>query len=151
MTQELSIAERIVEVILCRLRGIRIADGFRTDAGLRVFDSVRSVDQNQLPCIVVFDGAENATNSAGGRSYDNTLQIIVEGRAEANKDATGKILRMLKADIKTAVLVDGDEIGAVSYFGTEPTSRQDGDISESALLTFVVAFKEGRGNPYAAK
>jgi len=158
MTEQLSISERIVEVILCRLRGIRKADGFRTDAGLRVYDSRRSVDPTDLPAIVLFDGDENATASSGSsRSYDNALQITIEAHVECDKAETGRELRALKADIKKAVMVNRGDLtdergcmsqGALGFNSARSTSRQDGDISESVLFTFTAYFKEGYGDPY---
>lgn len=152
-----SLSERIIDVLLCRLRGIRQADGYRTDAGLRVFHARRTVDD--LPAIVLWDDGENPAAATGDTlSFLNALTLTIEGHVACDQDDTGTALQTIKADVKKAVMQlrgavmdDAGAIGALALQAIKTAPRADGDTSESVQLSFVVNFKEGYGNPYAAK
>lgn len=162
MTDEtLSLSERVIEAILCRLREVRKANGYRTDAGLRVFDSVRSVAPNDLPCFVVWEGNESAqgdTGSGSSASMTLDLTVTIEAHTKCDQDDTGKTLRAMKADAKKALLTpmgalrsSGVKVAAVAYSGAQPSPREDGDMAETVQITIVVTYPEGYGDPYAAR
>jgi hypothetical protein len=159
----LSISERVIEVILERLRRIRRANGYRTDAGLHVFDSRATVDVRELPAILFFELSETPTDeTAGGASASMfmTLSLQIAARVVADSDETGKSLRELKADIKRAALncyriVDCESerkgIADIVYKGAQAEPRPDGATTEGVILNFDVKYHEGYGDPYASR
>jgi len=158
---DLSLSERVIDDVLGRLCDIKKANGYRTDAGLYVFDSQHTISADTTPAVQAFEGSENAADANGSSlSMAVSLQIVCVGHAKANTQQTGKALRALKADIKKAVLrdrgavgkrEDGKPIGALTYVGSETQPRQPGDETESVVVTFSITFKEGYGDPYAPK
>ena len=161
MTDEtLSLSERVIDAILCRLREVRKASGYRTDAGLRVLHSVAVNDESQLPCFVVWESGEEieaGTGSGGHESMTVTITVDVYGIVEANKEQTGRMLQRLKADAKKALLrdrggingSDGKGFASLAYEGSTPEPRQSGSATELVTLRFRVKFKEAYGDPYA--
>jgi hypothetical protein len=149
----LPVSERVIRAIVCRLKRIRRADGYCTDAGANVLRSRRSLDSVELPAINLWDQGESATKA--GSKHAITLSVDVEGCVPADKDDTGEALEWIKADIKRAMFADGSDlvgdeagqIGALTYTACVTTSRDDGGSVEIARLSFNLTYQEGLGNP----
>jgi hypothetical protein len=155
-----SISEKVFAAIIAQLRTITLENGYRTDAGANVLRARRSLQPDELPAIVIFDEGETpADGTADGRHYSMTIQQVigVEVHTMADKDDTGQMIGLLKADVKQALLswanagglvsCVGDKLGVLSYDGCTALSREDGGESESCALTFTATYKEGYGNP----
>lgn len=157
MENELSIAERVIEAAVCRLREVVEANGFRTNAGLRVFRARRSVSLTELPCFVVWEGDEASLNDTGSGARDSMsmqLAVRVSAFVKAGQADTGRMLGLVKADAKKALLINKGEIAggcAIAYRSATPSPREDGDESESVDLNFEVTYQEGYGDPYASR
>ncbi|TXH56551.1 MAG: hypothetical protein E6Q97_06135 [Desulfurellales bacterium] len=158
-----SLSERAFCEIERRLRGVRKADGYETDAGRNVFRSLRSVEVDDSGALVLWDGGESATGEAGHPSKV-ALTVNIEGHVLADKCETGTALEEIKADIKRAVLSESNGalaepgpqareylIGTIRYTGAQPSPREEGSTSESIVLTFEVGYVEGVGNPYSSQ
>lgn len=151
-----SLSERTFCEIERRLRGVREADGYETDAGRNVFRSLRSVTVDDSGTLVLWDGGESTSSTPGG-PVDVVLSVSVEGHVLADKCETGEALEAIKADVKRAVLAlssgglsDAEgAIGNIRYTGAQPSPREEGSSSESLVLTFEVTYREGCGNPYS--
>jgi hypothetical protein len=152
---------RIVEAVIARLQEILPANGYTSDAGLRVGFADRAADDS-LPCLVVWEGEEEAENADGNhRSMLTTLTVRVDAIVSADQECTGRALSYLRADVKKALLKYDepslrDEMGVrfggpVGYVGATPLPREDGADAEGVSLTFRVRFKEGYGDPYAVR
>lgn len=147
------ISERAFAAIVELLRGITPAN----DHYLKptIYRSRRTIGQDCVPAVNVWDGGEEATDT-GGRSIDIVQSVTVEIHATRDADDTGEQLGMLKADVKRALLRnrrfedDQDSIGALSYAGTTPPANPDpGAETEWLEMRFTVTYKEGRGDPAA--
>lgn len=153
-----SINERIFAAVIARLELIQVANGYHTDAGLKVFRARRSLGKTDLPCVVVWDSGEEPVGESGNgnsRSITVLQRIGVEVHAAADRDETGEVLGLLKEDAKRALLIydgladDDGKLGVVEYEGAEPIPREDGGVSEAIRLNTAMKYPEARGNPAA--
>lgn len=161
-----SISERALCEIEKRLHKVREEDGYSSNGGLKVFRARRSLSIADLPAFVIWDSGEQPTSSVtNGNLPSGVIQIDlgvnVEIAALANKQDTGFILEQLKADVKRALFGDGNEngglydakskegqIGALGYTGVQVFPREDGAVSESLTMKFIVRFKENLGKTH---
>lgn len=150
-----SISERLLCAIAAQLSKVRTADGYRTDAGDRVYRCRRNLTDADLPCFVLWSPSETTTED-GSRYIKVEQQILVIGYAAAEKDDTGSIVEGLKSDVKRALAAERmrDELGslgALRYVGAEMQPRPDGAVHESIVATFVAMRVEHRGDPNAIR
>lgn len=154
-----SLSQRALCEIERRLRRVRTADGYESDAGLSVFSSRRSIDPEQLPALVVWDNGETSASNPGG-PVRIAMTVLVEAHGPCDQADTGDVLQALKADVKRALLAKSngalvDEESAprgfatIRYAGAQPSARDNGATSESIAMTFEVTYGEGCGNPYS--
>lgn len=152
----LPLSERALREIACRLRRIRSADDFQTDAGRSVYRARRSLDQVELPAIVVWSQAEDFRADANSNKTATDLRVDVEGYVPADEETTGTAMELIKADIKRAIFSEphaalSDEagrIGTMAMESTVSTARLDGGQSEIVRLSIRITYVEGIGNPY---
>jgi len=152
VSPEQSISERIFSVIEKRMRRINMKDGYNTDAGLNVFRSRRTLDVDELPAIVIWDGGEIPTEALPCADCDQELTIDIEAHALVNQDETGLMLEEIKADVKHALFGDNPngsikdfqqmKLAAFGYKGCVPAPREDGSASESITMHFLARYKE---------
>lgn len=155
-----SIAERALAEVARRLESITVANGYSTDAGLRVFRARRSISKTDLPCVVVWAGQEAIENGDGSHlAYSVVLSIIVDGHVMANQLTTGKTVEGLRADIKRAVLSDRSgalsdsvgNIGLLAILSSDGAPRDDGGESETVAVQFSASYREAHGNPFSSQ
>jgi len=155
MTAPVSICERVIAVITTRLAAVNGAGNYNTAAGAKVFDSVRSLNESDLPCFVIFEGGETTNEGSGNNtSMLVTIPIDIECHVAADQADTGKALRKIKADGKRALMLGvghvkdaTGKLGILEYKGSNVNPRADGSSSESVTLQFVASYKEGYGDP----
>lgn len=158
-----SLSERALCEIERRLRRVREDDGFATDAGRNVYRAQRSIEVDEYGALALWDDGETASGEAGN-PIKITLSVSIEAKVLADKCETGVALESIKADVKRAVLSQGNgalaepgppspelKIGVIRYTGAQPSSREEGSISESIVLAFEVSYVEGFGNPYSSQ
>lgn len=158
-----SLSERALCEIERRLRRVRTVDGFETDAGRNVFRARRSITVDEFGALVLWDGGESAAGESG-QPIKIVLSVTVKAHALATQCETGFVLEKMKADVKRAVLSEGNgalaepgppsperKIGWIRYTGAQPSPREEGSTSESVELTFEVGYVEGFGNPYSSQ
>ena len=154
-----SIAERVLCIIQSRLAGILSADGYWTSAGRNVRRAQRTLDEDDLPALVIWCDGETARGASGNSaSMDVELQITIDAHVSADQDCTGKMLERIRADVKRACLVGrgalSDEVGAVgvlTYTGTDMQARSDGAGSEAVAVRFTASYREAYGDPTQAR
>lgn len=156
---------RLVNAIVARLAAINGVAPYETDVDARIYKARRTLDPVDLPCVIVWEGEEEATNSAGGSANGSTqslkvaLTVRVDGLVAADATNTGDELAKIKSDIKRAVLSFADPAitdgegriaqGGIEYLGATPLPREDGANVEGVQCTFRVNLLEGYGNPNA--
>jgi len=160
------IALRALYAFRTRLQAITGGSPYNTEAGQNVFIGAGTVDaESKLPCVVVVEGEETATQSVAGggqgvaAGQSSKLQIAlavnVEGYLAAAQSNTGEQQARLKADIKRAVMDPGPlshsglNIGPIAYLGSEPFTREDGSNAEGVRVRFSVLYTEKWGDPDA--
>jgi hypothetical protein len=149
-------ADRALRAIECRLRKIRQADEFQTDAGRQVFRARRSLDQLELPAIVVWSQAEDFRNEPSANKALTDLRVDVEGYVPSDDETTGEAMELIKADIKRAIFSEPNarlsdeagDIGSMQMESTISTARLDGGQAEIVRVAIRVSYAEGIGNPY---
>lgn len=154
----LPISERALRAIVCRLKRIRRAGGFATDAGTTVVREGESVTSDSLPWLSVFDGGETPDAGEGNRAAMN-MRLAVEVQAAFTPECDGTDLQLLKADVKRALFEafggklndDLGVIGALSYRGASSLNRQDGGDVALLRISLTVSYAEGWGNPYGSQ
>ena len=105
-----SIAERVLCIIQSRLAGILSADGYWTSAGRNVRRAQRTLDEDDLPALVIWCDGETARGASGNSaSMDVELQITIDAHVSADQDCTGKMLERIRADVKRSYEQGGRE------------------------------------------
>lgn len=105
----------ILQSIAARLTTIRVANGYATDAGLRVSLGDTWIDEAQVPALTVHEGelANNgyalvrAQGRVGARGTKMRGEYTVEGVADCTVADTYVAAHALIADIKRALFADG--------------------------------------------
>jgi len=151
----LPLSERALRAIECRLRKIREADEFHTDAGRQVFRARRSLDQVELPAVVIWEQAEDYRDGKGATKVSTDLRIDIEGYVPSDEETTGAAMGLIKADIKRAIFSEphgrlsdeAGDIGGMTMESAISTARLDGGQSEIVRLSIKVTYVEGIGNP----
>lgn len=153
-------SERVFSALLERLQLISTARGYFTNAGSNVHRARGNLGLADLPAVVVWDDGEEPQGDTGKGSHTSmTLlqRIAVDIHAEADTTDTGRIIGLIKADVKRACLdarglrdSSGTNLGVITYLGAVPLARPDGGISEAARVTLGIILKEAFGDPTAA-
>ncbi len=137
--------DELAVAIKARIQGISVANGYRTDIGLRVFDGRRRLDEGSLPCAVI---VEEDDEPAGQQRANAKVvaRFAVEGVASCDPDNPNVVGRDIVADIKRALwsgdLTFGNRAIAFEYGGRTIAPREDGLDQVSAAVTFSVTFAE---------
>lgn len=158
LTQSLPLAERALRAVAARLKRIRRASGFATDAGLSVERETESASSDAAPLLIVLDAGETPESGEGNRAAMN-MRLAVDVQAVLQPNCPGTDVQLLKADIKRALFEafggklsdDLGAIGALSYRGAEVFNRQDGGEAALLRVSVTVSYAEGWGNPYGSQ
>lgn len=152
----MSIADRVLSVLVSRLSGITVASGYNTNAGLKVLRARRVLDTYELPAIVVWNDGEAPDGGASGASASMTMNmnITVDLHVLADQATTGADLELIRADAKRALLVGRGgiaditgQIGTLTYVGADNQPRSDGQCTESVALHLIATYQEAYGDP----
>ncbi len=151
-----SLSERAIRAIVALLRTITIENGYETDAGKHVFRARRSIAENELPAIDVWEDGEQPDDGSGqSRSFVTSLSLSIEGHVKADHADTGVMLGSVKADIKKAILLWSGirdlngTLGPLIYLRSEAEPRRDGASSEAVVVKVQINYAEAYGNPYS--
>lgn len=145
-------ASDIAAEIASRLAGITVAAGFNTDIGLNVMRGRRRIDDNQVPCVVLVEGADDPTPGPGRIATTEVLQSYVLVAYHAcHPDHPNDMGHDLIKDLKRAVFGDGVTLGGkvrkVTYQGRDIGPRGDGVAIVCANIEIQVMFAEDLTNP----
>lgn len=145
----------IIDALEAALKTIRLAGGFRTDAGTSVFRNLEyegAPDADLYPCIIVFPGEvtsgyEGDVPPALGEQ-NNFLSVRIEGHVV--DDERGSQAHGLKADLRKALTAAGDFGGLAEEIqgfkcAAEVSGGADGYRGYVAA-EFVVFYVTARGD-----
>jgi len=114
------IADDIADAWVAKLTTIRIANGYLTDCGTRVYQGKRAIGPENTPCAVIFEGDEKIDDGTR-RAFKNTTEYVVEGFAPCDPDNPNVVARAIVADIKRALftgdLTVGTRVVQMKYAG----------------------------------
>lgn len=149
--------ERLIEAVIARLRNVRSASGYRSDAGARVFDSRINVEEANGGVLVVWETNESigaAPATSDQYVFDAVLGFAVDAFYPCDREDTGKALRAIKADVKRCLMQDLRtwlapvlKFGVLSYQGAQLFPRIEGSTVEGVTLNFTVTYREVYGDP----
>lgn len=147
-----------------RLRSIRKADQYNTDAGRNVYLGPVSLSGDDLDEAVVLEFGDETTQGDTGSGAHTSLSIqrtfTVTGVVRADpKCEKGEALERILADIKRAVFrkdaryldVDGKRFSGLAYQSAKIVQRADGNEFEGVEVTGAVTYQEGYGDPYSSR
>lgn len=143
-----SIEKQIKAAIIARLTAIRIADGYQTELGTRIYSDRLSLDAKAdlLPAALVFE-LDETPEPLTARRWRQRLVMAVEVYQD-DVDASDVL-----ADLKTALFDATDPIlgGLAHHVGYDGFTRigpQTGAPAEGIQLRIWIEYDEGYGNPY---
>lgn len=160
----ITIASRIAQVLTARLSLIQVANGYETDAGLRVYRGrviMSADDMEPGPLVVIYpvQGAPTETPVEGMETrVRNELRLSVLGMAvPGDMDHPLDMAFQLIGDIKRALfqsiapLVDaGERISEPpEYTGSRVALPEPGEQTVVAGVDVMIRYFEQRGNPGA--
>lgn len=151
-------AEDIAEEVATRIEAITIANGCETDIGTRLLRGRVKVDDDDLPCATIVEGADNIQemNASAGNARPRVQQeFIIVGYDNCDPNAPNTTAHKIIRDLKRAIFrTDGDEdstfgkrVRAVVYLGRDIGPRADGAASVAAAIRIAVEYVEALANP----
>jgi hypothetical protein len=149
-----SIAQQILDTLMARAQTIRIASGYQTDAGARVYQMRPGLVAADLPCVNFWPAPQQAVAISGASERVRWERpISIEAIVSATPDSCGQLGEALAADLQQALL-DADDLRVNGQAITlQPTEvqvvlREDGGQTVGAILSITVNFVTGYGDPY---
>lgn len=150
----MSAALAITTALAIRLAAIKVANGYSTDLGLRVFRGRRRIDPKQMPCVVIVEMPDEVKQQQRTAARV-TQKIVVEGHSQCDPDNPNDRGHEMIADIKRAVFEDaklryGDDAKQVvdlTYKGRFIAPREDGLDFVSSSVEINVEYVEDLANP----
>lgn len=146
-----TVRQKIIDAIDTRLQTILISNGYKTDAGLKVFawkDGV-ALDDTDLPALVykdVFDEPDQVTIT----NVDNTLTVEVTALVAKGSTSDERIREMI-ADVIKCVGVD-ETWGDLAEFTRLPSGSMEVEQLEKkifgAQIDLRIEYQTARFDPY---
>lgn len=145
-------AAEVSDLIATRLGGISIANGYFSDIGLRVLRGRRRIDDHQVPCVVIVEGADQPTPTPGRLptvDIEQTYVLIAYHACDADhpNDKAHELLKDLKRSIFSDGVTFGGNVSKVQYKGRDIGPRGDGVGIVCASIEIEVRFVEDLTNP----
>lgn len=157
-----TIRETIIKDFLARLAVITTANGYNTNIGARVLRVRKNVNPEELPCCVVWPGAETGVASYGENAC--TMPIRIEGLAEFGSVNPSVLSEQILGDLKKCIFQPGntlsrtmsgwvrspDYIDFLAYAGGgTDTYPEEGQKTVGASILVEVGYTERIGDPYS--
>jgi hypothetical protein len=145
-------SSEVAGAIATRIAQIKIADGFETDIGLRVFRGRRNVDESAVPCAVLIEGTDTPTDRPGrlpSVSIRQRFVIAAYVPCDANNpnDAAHAAIRDVKRAIFAGDATLGSKVLRVMYAGRDIGPRADGLPIVFVTVDIDVEYVEDLTNP----
>lgn len=99
---ETSKRQKLVDAVITAMRRIRKANGFETDAGLRVRDFELNWQEDELPAISVCDVTQALAQEASSESHD-LFRLNLAIRVSVSSGTRAAECRKMVADVMDAV------------------------------------------------
>lgn len=148
----MSKASDIAAIVESRIANIKVANGYATEIGSRIFRGRASLDESMMPCAVIVEGDDNVEASQPSRAKI-AQTYIVEGHVECDPDHPNDAAHGVIADIKRAIFSGDLTFGQncrkedVRYIGRNIATRPDGLAYVAASVRFSITYPEDLTNP----
>ena len=149
-----SIRENVLSALATLLSGITTAGGYETNMGNSVNRGLReSLEENDLPAIVIMEGTEDVVNDIIGKNSCN-LNVMIHGFTAYTNDDSGNwsvIGNKMIADIVKIVGTD-TTLGGVAI-DIQPGVRAIGDPdpenkTQAVEVDFTIQYRTAHLDPY---
>lgn len=155
MNDQFQTAGEIAAELSTVLATITKANGYETDIGTRVFRGARKVQDEQVPCAVLVEGADRVTQGKSVREATAKIEqdYILGGYSPCDpnnpNDEAHKIIRDLKRALfgggKGTTL--GGKVPEIAYNGRDIGPRTDGLPIVFAIIEITVTYVERLATP----
>lgn len=153
MTQIITSAEDLGDLIQSRLATRTTASGAETDLGRKVYQGRRKIDDDQVPCSVIVEGLDDVEQMDSDRtpkiSCWQTYTLVAYDFCDP--DHPNKKAHAMIRDMKRAIFHDGATLGGqvkrVEYGGRDIGPRKDGVAIVMATITIKVHYTENLMTP----
>jgi len=145
-------SQAVADEVAARLARISRANGFETDIGLRLFKGRKAIDDAQIPCCVLIEGTDTATDRPG-RLPSVSIRQRYMAAAYVTCDPNNPNLAAHAAvrDVKRAIFAGdasfGGKVLRVAYAGRDIGVRADGSPTVYVSVEIDVDFVEDLSNP----
>lgn len=145
-------AEQIGKEISSRLATIKIADGFETDLGTKVWRGRRKIPaDDELPVAIITEGDDTPGDKAGRHTQQIMQTFVIDGFDACDPDNPNDKAHAMIRDIKKVIFGDGGQFGgkvrSVSYLGRDIGPRPDGAGFVQARILIEVEYAEDLSKP----
>jgi hypothetical protein len=146
----MTIAKDISIAVSERLLNIRLANGYNTECGTRVFRGRRRLDESVVPCIIIAE--INSKFVDGTRTNVRvTTRYVIEGHSICDPNDPNDVGHDIVGDIKKAIfngdLRFGGDVRSISFVSQNIAPREDGVSIVSASVEVDLVFSEDLSSP----
>ena len=138
-----SIRQDIIDALDARLKAIKVSGGYKTNAGLHVFDWLdRDLADTELDAIIYRDRTDDLT-PLSTRKFENRVTVEIEAKTK-QASGTARRLREIIEDIYKAIGTD-ETFGGLAR-STRPEReeieiQQQDKISGAATLSISIVYE----------
>jgi hypothetical protein len=154
---QLESSASVAEHITTRLAQVLIANGAETDLGARVYRGRHNINDDVVPCVVVFEGPDSPVDQPG-RTMTNVQvspRYVLAAYVPCNPDSPNDAAHAAVRDMKRALFREngqpnanfGGRVRKVTYKGRDIGPRADGVPIVFVTVDIVVDFVEDLANP----
>lgn len=149
-----TVAKQIINACFARLQAVQVANGFNTDAGLRVYRGRRTFDfEGDYPVFSVWSPENTPADNRHNERHDLTLSVVVEGHALADLDNPNDAAQDLLGDIKQALFLAADRtmgnlVADLRWTAEATEVPEDGGQVVSVRVFAEASYPELYGDPY---
>lgn len=138
-----------------RLGDIRTANGYHTEAGVRVYLGRMWLDEGEVPALTIRPGEDEGEVQVSGDLYQETVSYEVHGICEADPAKPFEAGHQLAADVRRAIYrartidyedLDGDAL-RVEPGGTIVNERGQGSAYCEVTVALRITHTEKLGEP----
>ncbi len=142
-------ASDVAAQIIGRVAAIRRDAGFETDIGATVFDGNLAVNDGDVPCVSVIEGADDVSDAPGRVPVWNVGQaFVLAGYTRCSSVAASDTARAIANDLKRAIFTTngkpdatlGGKVLQVHYRGKNIAPSADGAAIVMATVEIGVQY-----------
>jgi hypothetical protein len=144
-------SDAIAADIKARVAQITKANGYETDIGLTIFDGRTAVNDEDVPCTSIIEGADTVKSTPGRSAAWKIEQLyVLVGYAPCDPDAPNAAARAVIRDLKRAIFKTngkpdatfGGKVLEIEYRGRNIGPRADGVPIVMGIVEIAVVYAE---------